>query len=46
MVEMNKRALTIFLEALVDDINFDIKVALKSLERPAYAEYRKDEFFH
>lgn len=32
-------------EALIDDINFDIKVALASLKRPAYAKYEKDDFF-
>lgn len=31
-------------EALVDDINFDIRVALKSLARPEYAKF-KDSFF-
>lgn len=32
-------------EALVDDINFDIRVALASLERPGYAKYQDDTFF-
>jgi len=30
-------------EALIDDINTDIKVAVKSLERPAYKSFEKDE---
>ncbi|GAO50660.1 riboflavin kinase [Saitoella complicata NRRL Y-17804] len=33
------------LEALIDDINFDGKVAQKCLERPAYAVLKDDEFF-
>lgn len=32
-------------EALIDDINFDIKVALESLKRPEYAKYKRDAFF-
>lgn len=32
-------------EALINDINFDIQVALNSLERPEYAKYKNDEFF-
>lgn len=32
-------------EALIEDINTDIKVALKSLERPEYKKYMKDEYF-
>ncbi|KAJ2006752.1 riboflavin kinase [Coemansia thaxteri] len=33
------------LEALVDDIHFDIRVALESLQRPAYAEIKAASFF-
>lgn len=32
-------------EALINDINFDIKVALNSLERPEYAKLKTDPFF-
>jgi riboflavin kinase len=32
-------------EALIDDINFDIKVALNSLARPDYAKLKCDAFF-
>lgn len=32
-------------EALIDDIHTDIQVALKSLERPAYAALKSDKFF-
>jgi riboflavin kinase len=31
-------------EALIQDINFDIQVAHTSLDRAAYLEYRSDEF--
>lgn len=33
------------LESLVEDIREDINVARRSLSRPAYQKYRKDEFF-
>ncbi|KAF9933172.1 riboflavin kinase [Linnemannia zychae] len=33
------------LEALIEDINIDIEVALRSLERPAYAAYKEDPIF-
>lgn len=33
------------LDSLVADINEDIAVAQRSLARPAYQGYRKDEFF-
>lgn len=32
-------------EALIEDIQMDIKVALKSLERPHYSSYRDDSSF-
>lgn len=32
-------------EGLIKDINIDVEVALKSLERPAYAKFAKDSFF-
>lgn len=32
-------------EALIEDINFDIGVALNSLARPEYAKYKNDDFF-
>lgn len=32
-------------EALIQDINTDVAVALKSLERPAYAVFKDSEFF-
>jgi riboflavin kinase len=32
-------------EALIDDIEFDKKVALKSLARPGYEKYMSDPFF-
>jgi riboflavin kinase len=32
-------------EALIDDINTDIAVALKSLQRPEYLKYKSDSFF-
>jgi riboflavin kinase len=32
-------------EALIDDINTDIKVTLNCLERPAYAQLKNDAFF-
>jgi riboflavin kinase len=32
------------LEALIDDINFDVTVTENSLKREAYAEYREDEW--
>lgn len=32
------------LEALVDDINFDIEVAKKSLERERYAELKDEQY--
>ncbi|KAL2916349.1 riboflavin kinase [Polyrhizophydium stewartii] len=32
------------LEALIEDINTDIRVAIKSLERPAYAAYKTHAF--
>lgn len=31
-------------DALVDDINFDVKVALNSLARPGYAAYASDPY--
>jgi len=31
-------------DALVDDINFDVKVALNSLARPGYASYASDPY--
>lgn len=33
------------IEALIEDINTDKKVALNSLARPAYSEYTKDPAF-
>jgi riboflavin kinase len=30
--------------ALIEDINFDIKVAHNSLDRESYREFRSDEF--
>ena len=33
-----------FVEALIDDINTDVKVALSSLARPQYAAFADDEF--
>ena len=32
-------------EALKADIDTDIRVAIKSLERPAYSRYESDDFF-
>jgi riboflavin kinase len=32
------------MKALIDDINFDIKVALNSLKRLDYSKYKDDEF--
>lgn len=32
-------------EALIEDINTDVRVALKSLERPAYSKFKEDPFF-
>lgn len=32
-------------EALIDDIQTDVKVALNSLARPKYAKFAHDEFF-
>jgi len=32
-------------EALIEDIEFDKKVALKSLARPEYEKYMSDPFF-
>ncbi|CCG83154.1 Riboflavin kinase [Taphrina deformans PYCC 5710] len=34
------------LDSLVADINEDIRVAQRSLARPAYRKYREDDFFH
>jgi len=31
-------------EALIDDINFDVKVALNSLARPGYASFAHDPY--
>ena len=33
------------IEALIADIETDKKVAIRSLDRPAYARYAKDTFF-
>ena len=32
-------------EALIDDINTDVKVALNCLQRPAYAAFASSTFF-
>jgi riboflavin kinase len=33
------------LDALINDINIDVKVALNSLARPDYASYATDDIF-
>lgn len=33
------------IEALIEDINIDIEVAHRSLERPAYAAFKEDPLF-
>lgn len=45
MPQGHARRLTSRTEALIDDINVDVKVALNSLAREGYAKYASDPFF-
>lgn len=32
------------MEALIDDINMDVEVARRSLDRPAYEAYKREDY--